>query len=52
MAVHEEQERRAMAGELAALERAWKDAEEIAAIADDLLVPDTVWDRLRSLGGR
>ncbi|MDF1502673.1 hypothetical protein [Roseisolibacter sp. H3M3-2] len=52
MAVHEEQERRALEGELAALERAWQDAEEIAAIADDLLVPGSVWDRLRSLGGR
>ena len=51
MAVHEEQERRAMEGELAALERAWKDAEEIAAIADDLLVPGSVWARLKTLGG-
>jgi hypothetical protein len=41
LAIHEEQERRALAGELAALASAWKDAEEIAAIADDLLVPDS-----------
>jgi hypothetical protein len=40
MALHEEQERRALEGELAALEAAWRNAEEIAAIADDLLVPD------------
>ena len=36
MAVHEETERRAMHGELAALEAAWRDAEEIARIADAL----------------
>jgi hypothetical protein len=40
MALHEEQERRAMEGELAGLEAAWRDAEEIAAIADAL--PDGV----------
>ena len=50
MALHEEDERRAMAGELAALERAWREAEEIAGIADDLLLPAPVqraWERLR-----
>ncbi len=50
MSAHEDQERRALAGELAELERAWKDAEEIAAIADDLLVSGPVahaFDRLR-----
>ena len=36
MASHEETERRAMEGELALLEAAWKNAEEIAAIADAL----------------
>jgi len=36
MALHEEQERRAMDGELAALEAMWRQAEEIAAIADRL----------------
>lgn len=36
MASHEETERRAMEGELALLEAAWKSAEEIAAIADTL----------------
>jgi len=36
MAVHEEQERRAMDGELAALEGMWREAEQIAAIADRL----------------
>jgi hypothetical protein len=36
MALHEEQERRAMEGELSILEAAWRDAEPIAAIADRL----------------
>ena len=40
MALHEEQERRALEGELWRLERAWEEAEEIAAIADGLLLPD------------
>ena len=39
MALHEEQERRALEGELWLLERAWREAEEIAAIADNLLLP-------------
>ena len=39
MALHEEAERRALEGELWRLERAWKEAEEIAAISDDLLLP-------------
>ncbi|NIR46794.1 MAG: hypothetical protein GWN99_20500 [Gemmatimonadetes bacterium] len=42
MAAHEESERRAMEGELAALEAAWREAEEIAAIADRLLAPASV----------
>ena len=48
MALHEEQERRALEGELWILEQAWKEAEEIAAIADDLLLParaDEFFDR-------
>ena len=36
MALHEESERRALEGELALLEAAWRDAEEIAAISDAL----------------
>ncbi len=40
MALHEESERRALEGELWRLEQAWQAAEEIAAIADDLLVPE------------
>ncbi len=42
MALHEEQERRALEGELWLLERAWEKAEEIAAISDDLLLPEDV----------
>src|SRR5688572_26479502 len=52
MALHEEAERRAMQGELAELERAWRDAEEIAKIADDLLVPTSVGERLAKLRER
>jgi hypothetical protein len=37
MAAHEDTERRALEGELAALEAAWREAEEIAAISDNLL---------------
>ncbi|MDE0356988.1 MAG: hypothetical protein OXN92_04500 [Gammaproteobacteria bacterium] len=48
MSLHEEQERRAIEGELWILEQAWKEAEEIAAIADSLLLPadtDAFFDR-------
>ena len=51
MAAHEEQERRALEGELAELERAWQEAEQIAAIADDLLLPTSVADWLRRVRG-
>ena len=46
MALHEEAERRAMEGELEELERAWREAEEIAAISDDLLLPAGVQQKL------
>ena len=39
MAANEDTERRAMAGELLELERAWRDAEEVAAIADGMFGP-------------
>lgn len=39
MALHEERERRALEGELWVLEQAWKEAAEIAAISDSLLLP-------------
>jgi len=51
MAVHEERERLAMQGELHALERAWRDAEEIAKIADDMFVPESAHDDLERLRG-
>ena len=39
MLLHEEAERRALAGELEALKEQWRRAEEIAGIADTLLEP-------------
>jgi hypothetical protein len=42
MALHEEQERRALEGELWMLEQAWQEAEEIAEISDNLLLPEGV----------
>jgi hypothetical protein len=47
MAAHEETERRALEGELAALEAEWRAAEEIAAIADDLLIPGRIRRRIQ-----
>jgi hypothetical protein len=47
MALHEEQERRALEGELLALEHAWREAEDIAKIADNLLVPESDEEWLR-----
>jgi hypothetical protein len=51
MALHEEQERRAMEGELAELERAWREADEIAKIADNLFTPAQIASRLEQLRG-
>ena len=51
MALHEEAERLAMAGELALLATAWRDAEEIAAIADDMFLlagVQSALERMRS----
>jgi hypothetical protein len=47
MAAHEESERRALEGELALLEEAWREAEEVASIADRLLIPDHIEDWIR-----
>jgi hypothetical protein len=44
MATHEAQERRALEGELAELETMWREAEEIASISDNLLLPSSVTD--------
>jgi hypothetical protein len=55
MALHEEAERRALEGELSELERAWREAEEVASISDNLLVPasiDAELERMRKEGAR
>lgn len=49
MALHEEAERRAIQGELELLEEAWREAEEIAAIADNLFLPAEVERSLEAL---
>jgi hypothetical protein len=49
MALQEEQERRALEGELAALAAVWREAEAIAQISDDLLVPGKIEEKLRAL---
>jgi len=49
MATHEEDERRALDGELAVLEARWKEAEEIAAISDNMFVPASVTDWMQRL---
>jgi hypothetical protein len=49
MTLHEEDERRALEGELATLEARWKEAEEIAAISDDMFLPAGIMDRFRRL---
>lgn len=50
MALHEEQERLALEGELWLLERAWIEAEEIAEISDNLLLPESADEFLRRHG--
>ena len=49
MAAHEETERRALEGELHILEAAWREAEEIAHIADDMFLPASVDEALARL---
>lgn len=51
MAVNESVERRALQGELAQLELAWRQAEEIASISDNLLVPEEVADWVEARQG-
>jgi len=50
MAANEETERAALDGELRLLEREWREAEELAAISDDLLLPGRLVERIRSWG--
>ncbi|MEZ4585139.1 MAG: hypothetical protein R2909_01905 [Gemmatimonadales bacterium] len=52
MALHEESERRAIEGELEILEEAWREAEVIAAIADNMFVPAEVEAKLAELKGK
>jgi hypothetical protein len=52
MAAHEESERRALEGELALLEEAWREAEEVASIADDMFLPEGTAARLERLRSR
>ncbi len=49
MALHEDVERRALEGELAELRSEWALAEEIAGIADNMLLPTTVEDSLQRM---
>jgi uncharacterized Zn-binding protein involved in type VI secretion len=49
MAVNEENERRALEGELGALAEEWRAAEEIAQISDDMFLPESVSARLDAL---
>lgn len=52
MISHEDSERRALEGELHLLEEAWRDAEEIAGISDNLFLPSDVSTRLAQMKGR
>lgn len=49
MALHEDDERRAMEGELHRLEQRWREADEIAKIADHLLLPPEIEEQLSSI---
>jgi hypothetical protein len=54
MALHEGSEQRALDGEMAELYAAWQEAEEIAGIADDLLLPagtEEFIEKNRRMGG-
>ena len=51
MISHEESERRAMEGDLRLLEEMWKEAEEIAAISDDMFLPEDISRRLDEMKG-
>lgn len=51
MVSHEDSERRALEGELYLLEEAWKEAEEIAGISDDMFLPEDISKRLADMKG-
>jgi hypothetical protein len=52
MAANDDSERRAMEGELRELEERWRAAEEIAGIADNMLLPASVEEFFRKHGRR
>ena len=52
MVSHEESERRALEGELAVLEEAWREAEEIASISDDMFLPEEISKQLAEIKRR
>ena len=49
MAAHEDTERQALAGELKLLERQWKQADELARIADSLALPVNAGEQVEKL---
>ncbi|MDQ2890763.1 MAG: hypothetical protein M3R65_09500 [Gemmatimonadota bacterium] len=49
MMTHEDAERRALEGDLSVLEERWKEAEEIAAISDNMFLPTSVTDFITKL---
>jgi hypothetical protein len=49
MVTHEDDERRALEGELAVLEARWKEAEEIAGISDNMFLPASVTEWMRKV---
>ncbi|MCC7053247.1 MAG: hypothetical protein IT355_08245 [Gemmatimonadaceae bacterium] len=52
MSINEEAERRALEGELAQLESAWREAEELAGIADHLVMPAVIERQLDAIRRR
>ncbi len=49
MSLHENDERRAMEGELKELEQRWRDADAIAKIADEMFLPEHIEEHMRAL---
>jgi hypothetical protein len=49
MLTHEDDERRALEGELATLEERWKEAEEIANISDNMFLPTSVTEWIHKI---
>jgi hypothetical protein len=52
MVSHEDTERRAFEGELYLLEDAWREAEEIASISDNMFLPTQIVEKLTELKAR